>query len=199
MTQPINSGAPAPVQGVTGGPGLNPGVAGVEGSTGNVVITPPSNTFQLRKGDSPQSLQVYEFYHSNLDNVRIELLTATGGPEFIGVRAAPAGVVRNLRVGTTGNLILNAGNADWWTIDATTGQLFMTGAAATSGTIRLLNGAQITFRNGAGTNNIAFTFDNADRINIANASPIRTAAGASVGDIPFVYNGVLYWINVKQP
>src|SRR5215831_5998456 len=98
VTQPAFSGAPAPVQGVTGGPGLPQGVAGVEGSTGNVVITPPSNTFQLSKGDSPQSLQVYEFYHSNLDNVRIELLTATGGPETIGVRAAPTSVTRDLNI-----------------------------------------------------------------------------------------------------
>lgn len=103
MTQPVGSGAPAPVQGVTGGPGLPSGVAGVEGGTGNVVITPPSNTFQLRKGDSPQALQVYEFYHSATDNVRIELLTAVGGPEVIGVRAAPAGTTRDLQIVTSGN------------------------------------------------------------------------------------------------
>ena len=121
MTQPINSGAPTPVQGVTGGPGLPQGVAGVEGDTGNVVITPPSNTFQLRKGDSPQALQVYEFYHSQTDNVRIELLTATGGPEFIGVRAAPAGTIRNLQVGTTGDMFLQAGGATRITITGTTG------------------------------------------------------------------------------
>jgi len=103
MTQPINSGAPTPVQGVTGGPGLPQGVAGVEGTTGNVVVTPPSNTLQVRKGDSPQSIQVYEFYHSQTDNVRLELLTATGGPETIGVRAAPAGVTRDLNIVASGN------------------------------------------------------------------------------------------------
>jgi len=112
VTQPAFSGAPQPVQGVTGGPGLPQGVASVEGSTGNVVVSPPANTLQIRKGASPQSIQVYEFYNSATDNVRIELLTQTNGPEFIGVRTAPGNVARDLRIGTTNDIfIATGGNA----------------------------------------------------------------------------------------
>jgi len=112
VTQPAFSGAPQPVQGVTGGPGLPQGVASVEGSTGNVVVSPPANTLQIRKGTSPQSIQVYEFYNSATDNVRIELLTQTNGPEFIGVRTAPGNVARDLRIGTTNDIfIATGGNA----------------------------------------------------------------------------------------
>jgi len=120
MTQPIGSGAPTPVQGVTGGPGIPSGVGGVEQPSGNVVFTPPSNTFQLRKGSSPQALQVYEFYNSPTDNVRIELAAATGGPEFIGVRAAPSGVVRVLIVGSTGNIQIAPSNTGTPIIISTT-------------------------------------------------------------------------------
>jgi hypothetical protein len=209
MTQPINSGAPTPVQGVTGGPGLPSGVAGVEGSTGNVVITPPSNTFQLRKGDSPQALQVYEFYHSQTDNVRIELATAVGGPEFIGVRAAPAGVIRNLRVGTTGDLILNTGSADRWTISGTTGLLSSTGAgigfgstSAAAGLVRFPGGnlSCLQWRNSANTaDSVAIGTDNVDHFQFSVVpAHLVAAAGTNTNDLMVIVNGSLFRIPLKQ-
>jgi hypothetical protein len=122
QTQPL-SGIPTPVAGVTGGQGLPQGVASVDGGTGNVVIAPPSNVVQQRKGDIPQSFQNYEYFHSNTDFVRIALQTATGGPEFIGVQAAPLTVLRDLIIGTTGNLRLNSGNSDRWIINGVSGAL----------------------------------------------------------------------------
>lgn len=116
MTQPINSGAPIPVQGVTGGPGLPQGVASVDGGTGNVIISPPSNTIEQKKTDSPQSLLVYEYFHSNTDFVRVGLQTQTNGPEFVGVTVQPPGVIRDLTVGTTGNLLLAPGGAFAWRV-----------------------------------------------------------------------------------
>lgn len=127
MTQPINSGAPIPVQGVTGGPGLPVGAASIDGTTGNIVLTPPSNTIQQKKTDSPQAFQIYEFFHSDSDFVRISLATATGGPEFIGVEVFPAGVLRDLVVGTSGSLFLSAGAATRWSIIGTSGELSPTG------------------------------------------------------------------------
>lgn len=119
MTQPIGSGAPAPVSGVTGGPGLPQGVASVDGGTGNVIISPPSNTIEQKKTNVPQSLLVYEYFGSNTDFVRIGLQTQTNGPEFIGVTVAPAGVIRDLTIGTTGNLLLAPGGGLAWRVLAT--------------------------------------------------------------------------------
>lgn len=123
MTQPLGSGAPDPVQGVTGGPGLPQGVASVDGGTGNVIISPPSNTIEQKKTTVPQTLFVYERFISNADFVRIGLQTQTNGPEIIGVSVQPPGTLRDLVVGTTGNLRLNAGASDRWSISGTDGSL----------------------------------------------------------------------------
>jgi hypothetical protein len=119
MTQPLGSGAPVPVSGVTGGPGLPQGVASVDGGTGNVIISPPSNTIEQKKTDAPQALLVYEFFHSNTDFVRVGLQTQTNGPEFIGVTVAPSGVLRDLVVGTSGNLRFAPGSGVTWIMDNT--------------------------------------------------------------------------------
>jgi hypothetical protein len=122
LTQPINSGAPTPVQGVTGGPAVLGGQISSDPSTGNVVINPnPGNAVEVKKAVS--AFNVYEYFNSNTDNVRIGLQTATGGPEFIGVQAAPTSVTRDLAVGTTGNLSLGSGNTNRWTIFGTSGHL----------------------------------------------------------------------------
>lgn len=106
----IGSGIPAPVTGVTGGQGLPQGVASVEGSTGNVVITPPSNVVQFRKGAIPQSLQVYEYFNSNTDYSRIALNASTGGPFQVAVETAPNTVIRGLDINAGGSLFINTDN-----------------------------------------------------------------------------------------
>lgn len=109
QVQPL-SGIPTPVVGVTGGQGLPQGVASVEGSTGNVVITPPSNVVQFRKGDIPQALQVYEYFHSNTDFSRIEMVAQTGGPFLLGVQTAPNTVIRGLDIVASGTLFIDTNN-----------------------------------------------------------------------------------------
>lgn len=109
QVQPL-SGIPTPVVGVTGGQGLPQGVASVEGSTGNVVITPPSNVVQFRKGDIPQALQVYEYFHSNTDFSRIEMVAQTGGPFLLGVQTAPNTVIRGLDIVASGSLFIDTNN-----------------------------------------------------------------------------------------
>lgn len=113
MTIPF-SGIPAPVQGVTGGQGLPQGVAAIEGDTGNVVFTPPSNVLQLRKGAIPQSLQIYETYTSATDFIRIEIEANSGGPFRVRTEQQGSGIARPL--------ILGAGNTDYWIVN-TTGHL----------------------------------------------------------------------------
>jgi hypothetical protein len=109
MTQP-GSGIPQPVPGVTGGQGLPQGVASVEGSTGNVVITPPSNVLQVRKGVFPQSFQVYEYFNNNTDFSRIALNAQTGGPFQIAVETDPPSVIRGLDINAGGSLFINTDN-----------------------------------------------------------------------------------------
>jgi hypothetical protein len=102
MTQPLFSGAPQPVQGVTGGPAVLGGQIGNDPNTGNVVINPaPGNAVEIRK--SPSAFNVYEYFNSNTDNVHITLATALGGPETIGVIAAPSTVSRDLQIVTSGS------------------------------------------------------------------------------------------------
>lgn len=115
MTQPIRSGAPVPVQGVTGGPGLNSGNASIDSGTGNIILTPPGNAVEIKK--APSAFNVYEYFNSNADNVRLTMLTATGGPEFIGVQATPTSVARNLVIGTTAQIQFAPGNASQWVMD----------------------------------------------------------------------------------
>jgi len=101
MTQPPNSGAPLPVAGVTGGPGLNQGAASIDSGSGNIVLTPPGNAVEIKK--APSAFNVYEFFNTNADNVRLTMQTASGGPEFIGIVAAPTSVTRDLQIGASGN------------------------------------------------------------------------------------------------
>lgn len=108
MTQPIGAGQPHPVQGVTGGPGLPQGVASVDGTTGNVVISPPNNTVQFRKTDSPQALQIYEYFHNATDFSRLALNAQTGGPFQIEVETQPPGVIRDLVISASGTVTIQA-------------------------------------------------------------------------------------------
>ena len=101
MTQPLHSGAPLPVSGVTGGPGINQGSASIDPSTGNIVFTPPGNAVEIKK--APSAFNVYEYFNSNADYVRLALQTATGGPEQIGVFAQPTSVSRDLQIVASGN------------------------------------------------------------------------------------------------
>jgi hypothetical protein len=102
MTQPINSGAPQPVQGVTGGPPVLGGQIGNDPNSGNVVINPnPGNAVEIKK--SPSAFNVYEYFNSNVDNVRLSLATALGGPEVMGVIAAPTSVNRDLQIVASGS------------------------------------------------------------------------------------------------
>lgn len=112
MTQPPFSGQPQPVQGVTGGPPVLGGQISNDPSTGNVVIAPnPGNVLQIRKGSNPQSLQVYEYFHSNTDYARVALNTQTNGPYQLQVETAPSTVIRELDINANGALKLNSGNA----------------------------------------------------------------------------------------
>jgi len=100
--QPINSGAPTPVQGVTGGPNLG-GNATIDGG-GNIVLTPPSNAVEIKKG--PSALNVYEYFNSLTDYARLSLQTANGGPEVLGVFTQPPGINRDLNLVTSGTGIV---------------------------------------------------------------------------------------------
>jgi len=102
MTQPPNSGAPQPVQGVTGGPPVLGGQIGNDPNTGNVVINPnPGNAVEIKK--SPSAFNVYEYFNSNTDNSRLTLATALGGPDVMGIVSAPTSVNRDLQIVASGN------------------------------------------------------------------------------------------------
>lgn len=156
MTQPPFSGAPAPVQGVTGGPGLPQGVASVDGTTGNVIVAPPNNTIQFKKTDTPQSLQVYEYSHSTTDFARISLNAQTGGPFQLAVETAPAGTLRDLAILSPQNINVTA--ATTVTIAS------QAGATAISGT----NGVNLTT---SGTGGIGIT--SAQLVNIQAQTSIN--------------------------
>jgi hypothetical protein len=103
MTQPIHSGAPLPVFGVTGGPPVLGGQIGNDPSSGNIVITPtPGNATQIRKGAIPQTFQVYEYFNSNTDFSRISVNTQAGGPFQVAVETQPPSVIRDLQILTPG-------------------------------------------------------------------------------------------------
>jgi len=100
--QPINSGAPLPVSGVTGGPGVLAGQIANDPGTGNVVINPnPGNAVEVKK--SPSQFNVYEYFNTNTDFARLALATALGGPEVIGVQAQPGSVNRDLQIVASGS------------------------------------------------------------------------------------------------
>lgn len=136
--QPISAGAPVPVQGVTGGPGLPQGVASVDGSTGNVVITPPNNTIQVRKTDSPQALQLYEFFHTNIDFARLSLNAQTGGPFQLAVETAPSGLIRGLQINAGGSLFINTSSLIVNTSQQINGNLLVTGTFPAAGIIQAI-------------------------------------------------------------
>jgi len=102
MTQPINSGAPTPVQGVTGGPPVLGGQIGSDPVSGNVVINPnPGNAVQLKK--SPSAFDVFEYFNSNTDYSRLSMTTALGGPDQVGIVSQPPSVTRDLQILASGN------------------------------------------------------------------------------------------------
>lgn len=102
MTQPNQppfSGAPTPVSGVTGGPPVLGGQISNDPTTGNIVVAGnPGNVFQIRKGNTPQALQVYEYFHTNTDFSRLSLNAQTGGPFQLSVETLPASVIRDLQI-----------------------------------------------------------------------------------------------------
>lgn len=116
--QPINSGAPVPVQGVTGGPGINQGTASVDPGTGALVFHPaPANVVQIR-GSTPGAFQVFEFSNSTTNFSRLGINAATGGPFVIDTETGTTSpVVRDLVVRASGTLFLEAGNAPQWSIN----------------------------------------------------------------------------------
>jgi len=117
MTSPQFSGIPTPVAGVTGGQGLPPGVAAVDGSTGNVVIQPPNNVIQQQKGVIPQTFQVYETFTNNSNYIRVALSATSGGPFRLRTEFAGTGAGRDLIIGT--------GNGDSWRFQSNVGGSFI--------------------------------------------------------------------------
>lgn len=97
--QPINSGAPQPVAGVTGGPPVLGGQISNDPNDGSVVVSPnPGNVLQIRKGSQPTALQVYEYSHSPTDFSRLALNSQAGGPFQLAVETQPPTVVRDLQI-----------------------------------------------------------------------------------------------------
>jgi hypothetical protein len=115
MTQPINSGQPLPVAGVTGGPGISQGTASIDPDTGALVIHPdPANVTQFRKGNIPQSIQIYEYFNTNTDYSRVAINANTGGPFQLSVETAPGSVPRNLQIASqSGNVIMTSQGFSW--------------------------------------------------------------------------------------
>lgn len=118
MTQPAappNSGAPQPVQGVTGGPAVFGGQISNDPNDGSIVVAPnPGNVFQLRKGNNPQALQIYERFTSNTIYTRLGFYAQLNGPflittEFSG--GAPQGA-RELDINAGTTLKLQQASAD---------------------------------------------------------------------------------------
>lgn len=110
--QPPSSGAPVPVAGVTGGPPVLGGQISNDPNTGNVVVAPnPGQVLQVRKGNTPTALQVYEYFHTNTDYSRIALNSQTNGPFSLAVETAPSTVIRALNISANGNIQLTAGGA----------------------------------------------------------------------------------------
>lgn len=109
--QPPSSGAPVPVAGVTGGPPVLGGQISNDPNTGNVVIAPnPGQVLQVRKGNNPTALQVYEYFHTNTDYSRIALNSQTNGPFSLAVETAPSTVIRALQLNANGNLLIATAN-----------------------------------------------------------------------------------------
>lgn len=109
--QPFNAGAPQPVMGVTGGPGINSGTASVDPGSGALVFHPqPANVVQVR-GSTPGAFQVYEYFHTNTDFSRLTLEAQAGGPFIIAVETDPTTVIRDLDINTPGNVVITPGGS----------------------------------------------------------------------------------------
>lgn len=125
MTQPgspPNSGQPPPVQGVTGGPPVFGGQISNDPQNGNIVIAPnPGNVLQVRKGNVPQAIQVYEYFNTNTDYSRLALNTQTGGPFQLAVETAPSGLIRGLSILSNSDLVFNLNGANRWRMVGATG------------------------------------------------------------------------------
>lgn len=103
--QPRFSGAPQPVSGVTGGPAVLGGQISNDPNDGSVVVAPnPGNVLQVRKGSQPTALQIYEYFHTNIDYARLALNSQANGPFQLSVETAPSSVIRDLQIGANGNL-----------------------------------------------------------------------------------------------
>lgn len=105
---PAGAGKPVPVMGVTGGPAVLNGTISQEPGSGSLILASnPSNVVQVRKGSSPQSFQVYEYYVSNSDFSRIAINTQAGGPFQIALESQPPGIVRALDIVSNGPVRIN--------------------------------------------------------------------------------------------
>lgn len=107
MNAPPNSGQPTPVQGVTGGPPVLGGAIQQDPVTGAIILTPnPANVVQIRKGASPQALQIYEYFNSPTDFSRLSLNTSPSGYQ-IAIESQPPSVVRPLDIIANGPVRIN--------------------------------------------------------------------------------------------
>jgi len=202
MTQPPNSGAPTPVQGVTGGPAVLGGQIGNDPSSGNVVINPnPGNAVEIKK--SPSAFNVFEYFNSNTDNSRLTLATALGGPDIIGIISAPTSVIRNLQITASGSGIIQLMSPTSTTFPLTvdagvTGTAYIaiphTGASfgpvAATADIRLVNNALICWRNGTNTGDVQFGVDSSNRVLFGNVAVGGPPGTTFSGAITMVVNGV---------
>lgn len=168
--QPINSGAPQPVQGVTGGPGLPQGVASVDGTTGNVQISPPSNTIQQKKGASPQSFQVYEFDAGTTNFSRISLNAQTGGPFQLAVETQPPSLIRGLQINAGGTLFINTQSVQFNTSVQVNGNLVVAGVPNAGGIVQTVElAAQFALLTGTQPTPVAGVFALGNLTTPANA------------------------------
>lgn len=127
MTQPPFSGAPVPVPGVTGGPPVLGGQIGNDPNDGSVVISPnPGQVLQVRKGNNPTALQVYEYFHTSTDYSRIALNSQTNGPFQLAVETAPTSVIRELDINANGVIRITGGGNVFVT---STGAVLILGAS----------------------------------------------------------------------
>lgn len=142
MTQPINSGAPVPVPGVTGGPAVLGGQLSNDPNDGSVVVAPnPGNVLQVRKGNQPTAFQVYEYFHSNTDFSRIALNSQTNGPFQLAVETLPTSVVRDLQIIANGIITIQASQVNMPESLAVNQVLTGTVNAGAGGTLNLAGNA----------------------------------------------------------
>lgn len=134
--QPPQSGAPTPVMGVTGGPGINNGTASIDPSNGALVFHPqPANVVQVR-GSTPGAFQVYEYFHTNTDFSRLTLEAQTGGPFIIAAETDPTTVIRGIDLNTAGGpLIVTASQTQFSSDIVAGGNITASGGVVNATTI----------------------------------------------------------------